>query len=112
MMVATAVIALLVGGCRAVWLASRYRIAAKRCATLEFWCRSAQQFVRADANSQEDLALVLGLGPLAEDKTARAAAAKGFEQTSAYCAALRRKYEEAAAWPWSAADIDPSPPAP
>jgi hypothetical protein len=107
MMFGMVVLALIMGGCRRAWLSSRYRDAAKNCATLELWCRSAQRFSQGNATSQDELVLLL-LGPLGEDKVARAAAARGFQQTTAHYAALRRKYQEAAAWPWPAGDTGPT----
>lgn len=107
MMLGMVFLALVLSGCRLAWLASRYRMAARNCATLETWSRSAQRLVQASSKDQDELALLF-LVPFAEDKVARAAAARGFEQSSAHYAALRRKYEEAAASPWFAADADPS----
>jgi hypothetical protein len=107
MMLAMAVLGFLMGVGRMAWLASRYRDAARNCATLELWSGSAQRFVRTNSQSQNELAFLL-LGPLGEDKVARAAAAQGFQHSTAYYGALKRKYEQAAASPWSAVDADPS----
>jgi hypothetical protein len=112
MMIGTALMALIMGGCRLAWLASCYRSAAKNCATLEFVSRSAQDFVQGNSSGPDELALLLGIGPLAEDQAVRAAAARGFQQSNAHYAALRRKYEQAAASPWLAVDEAPLRPAP
>ncbi len=89
MMFAMVVIAFFMGGCRVAWLASRYRLAAKNCTTLELWCRYAEHFVQGSANGQDELAFFV-VGPLAEDKIARTAAARGFQHTTSYYADLRR----------------------
>jgi hypothetical protein len=108
MLVATAGLALTMGWCRMAWLSTQYRLAAEHCARLEYWCRSAQQFARSDASRPQELALILGFGPLVEDKVVRAAADRGMRQTIDYCSSQREKYERAAARPWSGPEADAS----
>jgi hypothetical protein len=111
MMLATAVLALVMGCCKMAWLSSRYRKAAQFSASIESMFRQLRRVTDGDDKSRDDLALFLGLGPIVEDKVVRTAADRGFQKTVDYYAALRRKYERAAAWPWLAVEPDSPEPA-
>jgi len=108
-MFAVAVCALLMGVFRLAELSGRYQTAAEYFASLERWGRGGQRLAQENSISQQEWAFLLGPNPLFENKVARAAAARTFQQAIDYCAAARRRYERAAARPWLPLDSVPWP---
>jgi hypothetical protein len=106
-MLATAVLALVMGSCKMAWLSSRYRKAAQFSAAMESMFRQLRRVTAGNDRWRDDLALFLGLGPIVKDRSVRTAADRGFQKSVDYYAALRRKYERAAAWPWLAVEAHP-----
>jgi hypothetical protein len=110
MMLAVAVLALIMGGLRIVWLRDGYRKAAAYYASLEKLHRESRRFVEDGGRAEEELALAFGEKVSGEDKKQQSTEVRGWQRLSDYCAALRRKYERAAARPWIPVDPDPPPP--
>jgi hypothetical protein len=69
-----------------------------------------QQFTVEDAAAEEELARAFDQKVSAEDKERAAAEARAMQPLIDYYAALRRKYERAAARPWLPVEPDPPPP--
>ncbi len=111
-MLAVAVLALIMGGARVVWLRDRYRKAAAYYAAMEKLQRELQRFTVKDAAAEEELAIAFGMKVTAEGKEQAAAEARAMQPIIDDYAALRHKYERAAARPWLPVDPDPPPPVP
>jgi hypothetical protein len=109
-MFAVAVLALIMGVARIVWLRDHYRRTAAAYALAERKQREILRTFVAAAEAEENMLLAFGMNVSAEDKEQNAADARAMQQTAEYCAALRRKYEQAAAHPWI--PLEPDPPAP
>jgi type II secretory pathway pseudopilin PulG len=115
MLIATAIIALLMGAGRLLWLSSVYRKAALAHAAAENLARTLQSAVENEGDAVRELqvAFDVQVEPDSEaDKARRAAAVRVNQKTAEYHAALKHKYERAAAHPWMPIDPDPHPPEP
>jgi hypothetical protein len=109
-MAAVAVLALIMGGARIAWLRDRYRKAAAYYAAMENLQRTIQRSTVESAAAEEELLLAFDQKVSADDKQQAAAEAKAMQPLIDYYAALKRKYERAAARPWLPVDPDPPPP--
>ena len=74
--------------------------------------REFQRFTVEDAAAEEELAIAFDMKVAAEGKEHAAAEARAMQPIIDYYAALRHKYERAAARPWLPVDPDPPPPVP
>jgi len=99
-MIAVAVASLVMASGRLLWLSSVYRKAALVQAAYENVARTLQTFGMEMEIEPESGAI----------KAQRAADASVNQKTAEYRAALKRKYERAARFPWL--PVEPDPPAP
>jgi hypothetical protein len=107
MTLAVAVLALILGGLRIVWLRDRYRRAAASYAATENLQRGFLRFAEGDAEAEEDLAIAFGYKISGEDKEQQATEIRVMRRKADYLEMMRRKYERAAARPWMPVDPDP-----
>lgn len=110
MVLAVAVLALIIGALRIVWLRNGYQKAAVYYAAMEKLQRDLQRFGEEDARAEEELALAFGQKVSGEQKEQQATEARGMQRLADWYAELKRKYERAAARPWLPVDPDPPPP--
>jgi hypothetical protein len=108
MMLAMAALALIMGGLRIAWLRDGYRKAAAFHAATE----NLQRVFLEGAKTEEELALAFGYELPGEEKAQQAAKIQIMQRKADNFAAMRRKYERAAARPWMAVDPDPPSPQP
>jgi hypothetical protein len=114
-MIVVASVALLMGGLRLLWLRSAYRKAALAHAAYENLARTLQRMVENEGKDERELEIAFGMKVEPEPepvKATRAADARVNRKTAEYHAALRQKYERAAARPWAPIAPDPPPPEP
>jgi hypothetical protein len=109
-MLAVAVLALIMGGLRIVWLRDGYQKTAAYYAMMENLHRDFVRFVEESARAEQELARAFGDKALREDKEQQAAEARGIQRQADYYAALRHKYQRAARRPWNFVGPDPLPP--
>ena len=130
LMLAVAVFAVALGGCRIVWLRHRYRTAAATHSSSESFWRKQQSIMEQAGKDDEThwLALLetaengsvavtnlIGtpvkiMSDLGTVKERNAAEFSKCQQQVEYHAVLKRKYQRAAARPWYPVDPDPPPP--
>jgi type II secretory pathway pseudopilin PulG len=114
-MIVVAIVALLMGGMRLLWLRSVYRKAALAHATFENLARTLQRMVENEGKDERELEIAFGMKVESESevvKAKRAADARVNQKTAEYHAAQRQKYERAASRPWVPIAPDSPPPEP
>jgi hypothetical protein len=112
-MVAVAIVALLMGAGRLLWLRWTFQVAALAHAANENLARVLQEMVEDEGKDERELEIAFGMSPAPEPEAVvkkRAADAAMNRKTAEYHAALKRKCERAARYPWLPVQPDPPPP--